>query len=1127
MKKSQKENHELQGWKEKYLSLETTSPEAVTVTDLKGKITGISKRALEIHGTDKAEDLLGKNAFDLIVPEHRQTALKNLEKTITEGNIRDIEYEMLRKNGTRFRAELSATVIKDHHGKPQAFIATTRDITSKKESERILLESEERYRSLFEQLPIGLYRTTLDGKILDANPTLVEMLAYPDLKTLLKKNAHKIFYNLEARQAELDYIDSKGVARGYDIQMLRHDNTIIWARDTVRAVRDDKGQLLHYEGSLEDITTRKILEKAIHESEEKYRSLTENLNVGVYRNTGGIKGKFIEANPSIIKMFGYKRKSDFLAIPVSSLYKNPKDRTRFNQKIMQQGYVRDEELMLKKKDGKIFFGSVSAVAVKDERGQVIFYDGMIEDISKRKKIEISLRENEEKYSTLFHKSTDAVFIHDLEGKIIDVNQKVLELFRYSRKQILSLKIPQLHPENMLETSLLAFRTVKRLGVVDFECYFKKKNGDLFPAEVSSSLFELKGKKLVQGILRDITERKQAEGALQESEFRYRTTLNSMREAIHVVDKDLNIQLFNKSFLEWNQKLGLETDVIGKNIFKVFPFLPDTIKKEYENVIKTGKSLITFEETQISGLQLFTETRKIPISEDGKIIKVVTVLHDITDRKRTEKMQEAIYKISESTRTAEDLDGLFRAIHEVVSDLMPAKDNFYIALYDKSSELLSFPYFVDKYGEAPERKKPGKGLTEYVLRTGKPQLVSPDVFKKLEKKGEVESIGTSSIDWLGIPLKTKGETFGVLTVQSYTEGHRYDDKDKEILTFISEQVSMAIERKTAEEALRESEEKYRAIFESFYDVYYRTNREGEVILISPSVESQAGYKPEELIGRPVTDYYLETSDYEKFQEALQKKGYINDYELHLLAKNGRVIDVSTSSKILFDEEGRPEGVEGVLRDITARKQAEKQVKASLNEKEVLLKEIHHRVKNNMQIISSLLNLQCNRIQNPDVIDMFRVSRDRIRAMALIHEKLYLSKDLARIDFSQYIESLVVHLYHVYEVDSGFIRLNSHIENVYLDINKAIPCGLIINELLSNALKHAFPDKTKGEINLSLSSPETGRFVLSISDTGVGMPENIELEKLESLGLQLVKDLVSQLGGTIDVDVHEGSTFRIEF
>ena len=336
-----------------------------------------------------------------------------------------------------------------------------------------------------------------------------------------------------------------------------------------------------------------------------------------------------------------------------------------------------------------------------------------------------------------------------------------------------------------------------------------------------------------------------------------------------------------------------------------------------------------------------------------------------------------------------------------------------------------------------------------------------------------------------------------------------------------------EQKLAKEALRESEEKYRAIFESFHDVYYRTDRKGLVTIISPSVRTHAGWDPEDIIGHPVTDFYRDPSERETFREKLKESGVINDYELKLLSKDGRVIDVSVSAKIIFGKDGKPTGVEGVLRDITDRKHAEEQVKSSLKEKEVLLQEIHHRVKNNMQIISSLLNLQSHHIEDVKVKDMFKMSRDRIRSMALIHEKLYQSKDLTKINFAQYIQSLAVHLLNTYNVSMDRIKLNAKVTDVFLDINKAIPCGLIINELVSNSLKHAFPQDKKGNIRIQLNRGNNGNVRLVVSDDGIGFSENVDFQHPDSLGLQLVNDLVDQLGGTLELDASEGTSYQISF
>ncbi len=218
----------------------------------------------------------------------------------------------------------------------------------------------------------------------------------------------------------------------------------------------------------------------------------------------------------------------------------------------------------------------------------------------------------------------------------------------------------------------------------------------------------------------------------------------------------------------------------------------------------------------------------------------------------------------------------------------------------------------------------------------------------------------------------------------------------------------------------------------------------------------------------------------------------------------------------------------FRDITRRKQAEDKIRKSLEEKEVLLKEIHHRVKNNMQIVSSLLDHQTQFIKDKNVIEIFSESQNRIASMALVHEKLYLSKDLAKIDFHDYINDLAANIFQSYVKDSGKIRLNMNIENLQLDIDFAIPCGLIINELVTNSLKYAFPEGRNGEIKIVFRKTDEDMLELVISDNGIGIPLDMDFRKTGSLGLHLVTILAEkQLHGKIHLNRNEGTEFKVEF
>jgi two-component sensor histidine kinase/ActR/RegA family two-component response regulator len=215
-----------------------------------------------------------------------------------------------------------------------------------------------------------------------------------------------------------------------------------------------------------------------------------------------------------------------------------------------------------------------------------------------------------------------------------------------------------------------------------------------------------------------------------------------------------------------------------------------------------------------------------------------------------------------------------------------------------------------------------------------------------------------------------------------------------------------------------------------------------------------------------------------------------------------------------------------REINERKRAEKQIKASLAEKELLLKEIHHRVKNNMQIISSLLNIQLIHIKDHLVRKTFMETQNRIKSMAMIHEKLYRSENLTRIDFAEYIESLTADLFQAFNVNPDNVTLKKNVKNVYLDVSIGIPCGLIINELVSNSLKYAFPEGQPGEIIIDFKL-KNNTYELTVGDNGIGFPKYLDFRSSESFGLQLVRLLVKKIEGTIELDKKRGIIFKIVF
>ena len=230
--------------------------------------------------------------------------------------------------------------------------------------------------------------------------------------------------------------------------------------------------------------------------------------------------------------------------------------------------------------------------------------------------------------------------------------------------------------------------------------------------------------------------------------------------------------------------------------------------------------------------------------------------------------------------------------------------------------------------------------------------------------------------------------------------------------------------------------------------------------------------------------------------------------------------------IIKEDGSIDELSCIAHDITEKKVAEKSLKESLAEKEVLLKEVHHRVKNNMQVISSILNLQSAYVKDPGTLQILKESQNRIKSMAFIHESLYTNKDFSRINFSEYITNLVHNLFRTYDVFDDTIKLELNIDKIYLNLDLAIPCGLIMNELISNSLKYAFDIHRGGIIKIMLTL-ENEFVKLEVGDNGVGIPESIDIENTQTLGLQLISSLVEQLEGDIKLDRTNGTKFIIKF
>jgi PAS domain S-box-containing protein len=424
-------------------------------------------------------------------------------------------------------------------------------------------------------------------------------------------------------------------------------------------------------------------------------------------------------------------------------------------------------------------------------------------------------------------------------------------------------------------------------------------------------------------------------------------------------------------------------------------------------------------------------------------------------------------------------------------------------------------------ESRERKRAEKKLVEKqsLLENQNIKLVQKsielsDLMRELEDKNYELELIRSKLRKENVDIVRKSIELSYVM-------RKLEDKNYDLEQFQTELEKTMI-------SLQESELRFRNFVEASPDLLFSMTKNGYIKYASLKTKELYGYSQDELIGKHLR-ITTPAKELPKAIKALKKvySGRVLDGLLIMQkTKDGDEFPAEINA-VPIEINGKIVGAQGVLRDITEQLRTQEEIKASLKEKEILLKEVHHRVKNNMQIISSLLRLQSAGIQDERILDKFKVSQNRIRSLALIHERLYRSTDFTKIDFADYCRNLTTSLFRSYSVDTNRVKLIQEIKSVFLDLNRAIPCGLLINELLSNALKHAFPNGRKGEVLISILTNNKSKYTLLVKDNGVGLPEDFDIFNTDSLGMQLVGDLTSQIGGKLKVLKTEGTAIQVVF
>ncbi len=874
----------------------------------------------------------------------------------------------------------------------------------------------------------------------------------------------------------------------FPIKLLNGDYSV-----SVNPILDSNGELTGSVHVVHNITENRKLSKL----NNYLASLVESSDDAIFGKD--LEGNVISWNKGAENMFGYSR-DEILGKSVSKIVP-PDQMDDYNQimvKIREGKSIKHHDTVRMKKNGEIIDVSLHISPMYDLSGTINGSSTIAHNIIERKLMEKNLHENEEKYHEVFNNANDMISLNYMEddgfpGKFIDVNQIGVERYGYTYQEFLNMTPRDLVAPEDREKMPRNAKNLAKSSYAEFEILHVAKNGRKIPVEINNHIFKLNGKNVAIAIVRDITQRKKTERALVVSENRYRFLFENMLEGFM-----LSKMVFNQDNqpVDWvhidvnnsYKKITGLKDTLGKNITDIIPNLKETNPELYK--IFGRVALNGGNETFETYIKFFDKWLNISVFSPEKNY-FVAVFEDITKRKNYElALVQSEEKFREVFNNANDAMFLHRLVGRDPGNFIEVNDEASRSLgYSKEELVKMSPNDIDSYNTLSAIPS----VIETVLKEGGVTFESEQITK----------------DGRLLPVEINSHIFNI-------RGEKY-------LLSIARDVS---ERKKAEKALKKSEIKYRTIFENIQDVFYQTDADGIITTISPSIERYSGYKPEELIGKPVVNLYVNPEKRKDLLKNIRETGEVVDYELEFLNKDKNLIYVSINAHQLKDSSQKPVGIEGTLRDISERKLMEMEIKKSLDEKEMLLKEIHHRVKNNLMIISSLLSLQSSYIEDKASKNIFIESQNRARSMALIHEKLYQSTDLKRINFGDYIRILTKELFYTYSVGSGRIDLKYNIEDIYLDINTAIPLGLIANELITNSLKYAFPDGDDGYVNIEFKKKgQEYRFI--IKDNGTGLPDGLDYKNTDSLGLQLVNNLTEQIDGVIELNQDNGTEFRIIF
>jgi PAS domain S-box-containing protein len=1026
----------------------------------------------------------------VIHPDDREFVNKAYTDSLKNKTEYNIIHRLLLNNGKMKYVNERCKTFYNNLDEATRSIGTIQDITDRELIQQELIESEERYQLLSEATFEAIFISD-KGICTGQNKTAEMMFGYTleeavgkaGTDWIIHKDRENVMQNMMA-----------GYAGAYEVTALRKDGSVFPC--------EIQGRMMDYKGkkvrmtALRNISRRKKAEDELFEKKDELKKLSSLTFEGILIHNNGIA---VDLNESLARMFGYKR-SEILNKNIIQLCVPKKYHKLIFSKISQDK-VEPYEVEGIKKDGTVFPIEIeaSSIAEKDVSNRI----AAIRNITKRKEAETAKHQSEEKYRLISEYTDDLVTLISFKAnpKYIYASPSHFRKLGYNEDEIVGKSAFEfIHPEDKVRLipllkKYLSIKFNKFLGrdITEFtellEFRIRDKEGNWHYIESTVNIIN---DDTVLFLSRDVTERKKIENEL----YKLSTAVQQSPAVIAVTDLKGKLEYVNPKFTEvtgydFNDIKGINPRILksGEQSDEIYRDLWKTISSgkiwrgEFHNKKKNG--------------ELFWEAASIsPIfDKNKKTINYLKVAEDITERKLG---QEALQKSEKRLKDAQQLARIGNYEVDFKTNSVFWSDEL-LRIYGfdpkKTSNTMSI---ADSFANVhPEDNKWLREEIDSAISSGKEISL---VYRIIKQNGDVRYLNGSQepvFNELGELCRISG------TAQDITE------------------------KKEAELKLLKSEEKYRSLVESIDEGLAIVDENENMIFVNSASERIFGYKKENLIQMNLKDLITER-DYCKVLEQTKnrQKGQSDSYELTIVKKDGSEAIISITSSPVFSVDHKYEGAFGIFSDITERKKTEEQIKLDLEEKSTLLRELYHRTKNNMQVISAMLSMQARTSESEIVKTTFKEIIHKIKTMSLVHQKLYEAHDLSNISLKSYIEDLVNMLVQSYRTQSLNININLELEDANVLIDTAIPLGLVLNEMISNIFKHAFPNNEKGEVLLRTFLDNNNEINLILEDNGIGSTKNIDAESVKSMGLHTIFGVVEhQIMGKISLETKAGFKWHI--